>query len=46
VRSRLNEDAIRAVYKSLMTADPETALPTSQDKDRAKDWLKFEQVGG
>jgi hypothetical protein len=46
VKSRFNEDAIRAVYKQLLSNDAETALPSSEDKDRASDWLKFEQVGG
>jgi hypothetical protein len=46
VKSRFNEDAIRAVYQQLMSGDAEGALPSSEDKDRAKDWLKFEQVGG
>ncbi len=46
VKARLNEDAIRATFQALMSDYAEDKLPTSQDKDRAKDWLKFEQVGG
>jgi hypothetical protein len=46
VKSRFNEDSIRTVYKALMSDFAEDKLPSSQDKDRAKDWLKFEQVGG
>jgi hypothetical protein len=46
VKSRFNEDAIRNIYKALMGDFAEDRLPTSQDRDRARDWLKFEQVGG